>query len=433
MLTPIPVTDDASRGPKGRRVRAVLLIAGLVLLAFWVAIWMISLRNNYLIIGKYTSIPCWPYLGCDFDINYYASHTWAAGGDPYQRLSKEIPFKYDHPPLALMLFSWCILIPHNHIAVILWLCVQTIVFSLAVFTCWRSRNELNLFNIPFPLLLAAILFSFPVLFEMERGNWNMLVLLFLLLSVGALRRRSLSRDFFAGSFAGIAAWIKIYPVLFLLGLLVLRRWRAAAFFVAVVLLIGLADVRGTLAFAENIRGSAGRQTPDLEGGFIIWSHTVSGSWLLLCNNLHLNWLRHLPGTIGWGLLVFPLVLWVSYWVAKAPSPSHLLYPYFFWLIAAASYLPPIANDYSLFFLPLAALTVWDHRDKVWVQVLMVFLLIWWQPIRPPVPSKFLYYCKLASLGSVALLLVIRTWEQIKAGSQSEHTNSTARFSPVHLP
>ena len=247
----------------------------------------------------------------------------------------------------------------------------------------------------------------------------MLVLLFLLLTVAALRGRSLSCDFLAGACAGIAAWIKVYPALFLLGLLALRRWRAAGSFGVVVLLIGLANVRGTMHFAENIKESARLWTPDYAGGFISWSHTVSGSWSLFCRNTHLNWLGHLPGTAGWGLLVFPFVLWVSYWVAKVPDPSRLIYPYFLWLIAAATYLPPIANDYSLFFLPLAALAVWDHRDKAWVHVLMAFLVIWWQPIGPPVSSKFLYYSKLVSLASVALILVIRAREQIKAGRPCE--------------
>jgi hypothetical protein len=426
MVKTLPGTNGASKHSRFQLVRYVLLIAGFVLLALWAVVWTVSLKRNYLVIGKYTPIPCWSFLGCDFDTNYCAAHTWIAGGDPYQRLAKGIAFKYEYPPLVLLLFSWCVLMPHD-IAVILWVGVQTVVFSLAVFICWRNRNELNLSNIPLPLLLAAILFSFPVLFEMERGNLNMLVLFFLLLTVRALHGRSLSSDLLTGSFAGIAAWIKVYPALFLFGLLALRRWRAAGFFVAVVLLIGLADVRGTMAFAENIQESARRATPDIDGSFILWSHTVSGSWLLFCRNIHLNWLEHLPGTVGWALLVFPLVLWVSYWIAKVPDPSRLLYPYFLWLAASATYLPPIANDYSLFFLPLAALAVWDRRDKVFIHVLMAFMLIWWQPIWLPVSSKFLYYCKLVSLGSAALILVIRAWEQIKLGHLGEHTTSTARL------
>lgn len=421
-------------GPSGsmpQKIYRILLIAGLVLLAFWAAIWTISWNKNHLVIGQYTHIPCFPYLSCDFDINYYAARTWIEGGDPYQSLVKGLAFKYEHPPLVLVLFSWCSLIPHRT-AVILWFIMQTAVFSVAVFTCWRSRNKLDLFDVPLPLLLAAILFSFPVLFEMERGNWNMLVLLFLLVTAAALRGRSLGCDLLAGAFAGIAAWIKIYPALFLIGFLALRRWRAAGFFGIVVLLIGLSDVQGALAFAENIKESAKSLTPDYDGSFISWSHTISGSWLLFCRNTHLSWLGHLPGAAGWGLLVFPVVLWVSYWISRVPDPSHLVYPYLLWLIASATYLPPIANDYSLFFLPLAALAVWDYRDKAIVHVLMAFMIIWWQPLWPPLSSKLFHYCKLISLVSVGLILVIRAWEQIKIAHQDEYANNKARLYPVNL-
>lgn len=424
MLKYIPETNGASASSKFRATRLILLIVGIVLLALWAAIWTISVGKNHLAIGNCTYIPSIPNLGCDLNINYYATRFWIAGGDPYQGgfLKGIEPFKYDHPPLVLALFSWCNLIPHNT-AVILWFFVQTAVFSLAVFLCRRSRNELDLFNVPLPLLLAAALFSFPVLCEMQQGNWNMLVLLFLILTVWSLRGRSLSCDFLAGAFAGVAAWIKIYPALILLGLLAFRRWRAAGVFGVAVLLIGLADVPEALKFAENIKETA-RFTPDFFGAFCSWSHTVSGSWSLICSDIHLKWLRRLPGTAGWGLLVFPLVLWVSYRVAKAPDPSRLLYPYFLWLIASATYLPPVANDYSLFFLPLAALAVWDRRDKVFVHVLMAFMLIWWQPIRLPVSIEFLYYSKLVSLGSVAFILVIRALDQ----NQMEHQGDRINFS-----
>ncbi len=413
-----PETIAVPEESKFQSTRFILLFAGVLLLALWAVIWAISLSKNHLVIGKYTQIPCWPNLSCDFDINYCAARTWLAGGDPYQSVIKGLAFRYDHPPLVLVLFSWCFLIPHP-IAIILWFSVQTAVFAFAVLACRRSRQELNLFNVPLPLLLAAVLFSFPVLFEMERGNWNILVLLFLLLTVTALRGRSLFCDILAGVCAGVAAWIKVYPALFLIGFLALRRWRAASFFAVAVILIGLANIRGVMEFAANIKESARTSTPDYEGGFIAWSHTVSGSWALFCRINRLSLLERLPGTAGWGVLVFPLVVWVSYWIARVPNPSRLIYPYFLWLIASATYLPPIANDYSLFFLPLAALAVWDRRDKVYVHVLMAFMLMWWQPIWPPVSSKFLFYSKLVGLGSVALILVIRAWEQIKVGCEVE--------------
>jgi hypothetical protein len=403
-----------------RAFQRILLIVGLVLLSLWTAIWVKSVRKNHLVTENYSYIPGLPILDVDFDINYYATRTWMAGGDPYQGYLRkglgqlEAICKYDHPPVVLALFAWCLLFPHK-LAIILWLSMQTAVFSLAVYLCWRSRHQLDLLKVPLPLLLAATLLSYPVVAEMERGNWNMLVLLFLMLSVWALRGRSLFCDILAGTFAGIATWIKMYPALLFLGFLALRRWRAAGFFAIAALLIGLANVPGVLGFAANIKEPA-VLTPDYLGTFVPWTHTVSGSWLLFCRTVHLNWLSQLPGTAGWGLLVFPLLLWVSYWVARVPSPSHLIYPYFLWLTAAATYLPPIANDYSLIFMPLAVWAVWDRRDRLLAHVLMVLTLIWLQPIWLPQSSAFLWFSKLISLAGVALILVRRAAEQINRAS-----------------
>lgn len=406
-----------------RALQKILVIIGFVLLTLWTAIWAKSVRKNHLETQKYSYIPAMPFLDVDFDINYYATRTWITGSDPYQGYLRkgigelEAICKYDHPPVVLALFAWCLLVPHK-LAVVLWLSVQTGVFSLAVFLCGRSRRQLDLLKVPLPLLLAATLLSYPVVAEMERGNWNMLVLLFLILSVLSLRGRSLPCDILAGTFAGIAAWIKIYPALLFLGLLALRRWRAAGFFGAAVLLIGLVNVRGVQQFAANIAEPA-VLTPDYLGTFVPWTHTVSGSWLLFCSTVHLSWLSQLPGTAGWGLLVFPLVLWVSYWVAKVSNPARLMYPYFLWLTAAATYLPPIANDYSLIFLPLAVWAVWDRRDHVIAHVLMVLTLIWLQPIWLPQSSAFLWFSKLISLAGVALILVRRASEQRNIEAQGE--------------
>src|SRR5207244_1563190 len=53
-----------------------------------------------------------------------------------------------------------------------------------------------------------------------------LALLFLLPAAWALRKESLWRDGLAGSCLALAAWVKIYPAIFLLGLVPLRRLRA---------------------------------------------------------------------------------------------------------------------------------------------------------------------------------------------------------------
>jgi hypothetical protein len=417
----------AARG--GQRT---LTAAGVGLLLLWSGLWLVSVSNDRLAGGQWSWLPSAPFLGCDFDINYYATRTWIGGGDPYLDYCRNGSpgAKYDHPPLVLPLFAWCNLLPRRA-AVLLWLVVQAGIAILAGVACWRTRRELGSSRVPLPLVLAAVLLSFPVLFEMERGNWNSLVLLLLLLAARSLRGRTLAADLAAGLCIGLAAWIKMYPGLLFLALLALRRWRAAAVCGTVGLLIGLASLPYALQFRTNIEESCAPMIVFCKGAYVTWYHSLSASWPRVCADVHCAGLaRRLPGTVGWALLVLPMAFVVSYRVARAADPSRLLYPYFLWLTAAATYLPLIANDYNLLFLPLAALAVWDRRDRVAVHVVMAAVLIWWQPFALPVSPQFLFYCKLVGLGVVAVSLGGRAQEQAGAKRGTEGPGVLERHAPA---
>ena len=171
-----------------------------VLLALWVGWWGMSWSKNRMVGGRHTSVPAWKWMGCDFDINYCATREWVSGSNPYQGYTKFFGIlKYDHPPIVLRLFSWCSLLPRQP-ALLVWLIALAGIATLGAVKCWRNRRELGLAEIPLPLVLVAFLFSYPVLFEMERGNWNMLALLGITLSVAALKRGTA----FADSVAGVA-------------------------------------------------------------------------------------------------------------------------------------------------------------------------------------------------------------------------------------
>ena len=70
-------------------------------------------------------------------------------------------------------------------------------------------------------------------------------------------------------------------------------------------------------------------------------------------------------------------------------PSRAILPYFLWLTAAATFLPPVANDYSLVFLPLAIVAIWDRRDPTPVHMVMGLVLLWWQPWQLDVSARVL--------------------------------------------
>ena len=91
----------------------------------------------------------------------------------------------------------------------------------------------------------------------------------------------------------------------------------------------------------------------------------------------------------------------------------MLFPYWLWLTAAGTFLPVGANDYNLFFLPLAALIVWDRRDPLWNHVLMVPMLLWWQPFQLPIHPGVILLCKLTGLYAAGCSLVNRAREQVE--------------------
>jgi hypothetical protein len=82
-----------------------------------------------------------------------------------------------------------------------------------------------------------------------------------------------------------------------------------------------------------------------------------------------------------------------------------------WIVALATFVPQVSNDYNLCFLPLAVLAVWDRRDPLLVHVAVALLLLWWQPLSMSIDPKLLLLCKLLGLGAATVCLVERAREQ----------------------
>jgi hypothetical protein len=128
----------------------------------------------------------------------------------------------------------------------------------------------------------------------------------------------------------------------------------------------------------------------------------------------MTWLVHqyprlavIPGAAVWGGLALPLVAWVALSIRRSPSGAALIYPFFAWLLAVATFLPTVSNDYNLAVLPLAALAVWDRRDPVLAHVLMGLLLLWWQPLRLTIGAELLLIFKCLGVVAVGICLVRR--------------------------
>ena len=62
----------------------------------------------------------------------------------------------------------------------------------------RTRRRLRLSEIPLPTVIAAVLYSFPVVFAMERGNCDLLTVPLILCALVLLRRKSSLAQIAAG-------------------------------------------------------------------------------------------------------------------------------------------------------------------------------------------------------------------------------------------
>lgn len=416
--------------------RGWLSFGGWILLFLWAIWWILSLKQGRLIGGQHTWIPVWPWLGLDFWHNYLGANHWLAGGNPYIEDIGDPRGRYAYPPVVLPMFAWCGLVSF-YAATGIWVGFIAVVVSWAAWMCQRVRRQVHLDHVPFIILNASILLSTPVFFAMERGNSDVLVLLMILIAVWILNGRpSPFRNAWIGICLALGAWIKIYPVLLIVGLLTVRARRAFLFAILAGAGIGLISLRATFmwmktsqevqsnrisaiyATIEWLKTEGNPQFPRYEFHSIsVTSHSLSSYWHIFWQKIGWEWISTMPGLVGATLTLLPLTAWVSYRLYRSTAPLRLVYPYMLWLAAGASFGMPESNDYNLFFLPLCVLAVWGRRDPIAVHWIFAFLFIWWQPFILPVPSiqnfhveDFLFFIKFAGLIAAGTCLIRRADE-----------------------
>jgi Glycosyltransferase family 87 len=402
--------------------RASAWVLGLILLGIWCLWWVNSVRKDRLVSGQRTWIPVFPTLACDFIHNLdHPSRVWVAGGDPYK--SDAICISYPYPPLVPRLFAWSSLLTPER-ATVTWLCTLSLIAIAGAWTSWKARDGLGIQPVPLPLVLVAVLFSTPVMFAIERGNCDLLVLLFVLAALRFMKSHSWFSAILAGILFAAAAWSKVYPGLLLVGLVALRQWRVLLRFLGAGAAIGLADLPGFARFVEN-NGNLTAHLASLKHTSIHFcEHSLSGCWPRLWADTPL---ARIPGTLAALVLLMPLLLWISVQVYRCPNRDRLAYAYLVLLLAFATFVPTIANDYNLIYLPLAILAVWDERDPVPVHIMLALLSIWWQPFRLPIDGKMLFVFKCLGLLAATLSLSARAREQ------SQRADGRAIRDGVHRP
>jgi len=162
-----------------------------------------------------------------FDLRVYrgAVDWWLHGRALYDFTYAETPYGFTYPPFAALVVLPMVLLPTGVVA---WLHALVNLVVLAVLSRWLVTPLARRHGWPLPFAWVA---AVPVLFVLEPvretigfGQVNLLLAALVLADVVGLRRGSR----WAGVGIGLAAAVKLTPGLFILLLLLTRRWRAAA-------------------------------------------------------------------------------------------------------------------------------------------------------------------------------------------------------------
>ena len=371
----------------------------LILCAIW---WGVSFYLDRLLFGPITWVPVWAFIGVDFLHNYHAVGVWIHGGNPYRVDLGNHQGAYAYPPIVLPIFAWCRWMG-AWLATRIWIAA---VGSILGSTAWIISKRRG-----FPPAVGAglVLFSTPAVFAMERGNCDVLVLVLLALAAAAIGRKRAFNDVLAAICLAVAMWIKVYPGLAVLALIPLRRPRIFLFAAGAGLLIGLIPFHATAEFFhdEMYRGKfifsaadfhadprrakeATLYYPPLEA----FSHSLPIYWRTFWTGHPI--LQRVPGVIGSGLLLLPMIGFLSWKIFRLQESSEAAWPFLLWITLAGTFWMPVSYDYNLIYLPILALAVLSPRRLV---SLLLFLpvVVYLQPFRLDTPLPLLLLFKLMAL------------------------------------
>lgn len=433
---PTSPTPRVSRHPGWLRTvcagRPPLQIGGFLLLVIF-AVWLgVSLTRDPLPRavfgqrsyqeGRVTNIYLQPFMGLDFHHNYRAVKEWLGGANPYLEL-KEDPAnrRYVYPPLTLAAFTWTgpfasrgefklpradgtpVVFGVSVPAILIWFAASVMIIGLAAWQSWRARLELGLPRVPLPLIFGATLLSYPVLFELERGNCNVLPLLALAFAVACLQSESRHRHWVIGLCAAVAIGIKPYAIVLLPGLLVLREFRAAAWSLGWLILQGIVlrdEMRSWLGVAAHHNTT---ESPV----YMDYSHSLISHWRLAWTRFGATDVAGWPAQVVVACFLGAMCAAVAWPILRRHSATRAAWPFLLWLLAVGTMLLPIAYDYNLLFVPLLLASAWYARDPWWAHALALLALVWLQPFHFVVTGLPLLTFKAASVLSLGALVVLR--------------------------
>jgi alpha-1,2-mannosyltransferase len=176
----------------------------------------------------------WPYWMEDFNVFRMGAHQVLHGGALYHATDQNSGLMFTYTPLAAVLFIPLALGPAG-VASVVWCAVEALTLQAAV---WLALGAVGVRNTRVRisatvLIAAASPLLDPVDSDLILGQVNLLLMLLVLADLLSANGRR-----WQGAAIGVAAAIKLIPLLFIVYLALTRRWRAAGT-AATVFLLGV--------------------------------------------------------------------------------------------------------------------------------------------------------------------------------------------------
>ena len=338
-------------------------------------------------------IPTMDPVGNDFRTGLYRPPHLLLQGEQIYYLNEDGSNLTQYPPLLNLLFMPYQLFSENTACLI-----HMIVLFFANIACLalaaRWAKDFILPHIDFEpqtrMLIAWLLFIFmsvytltgyPFLFSIERGNYDILALLFAMLAINSLLYKP-DRIWLQVILLSIAVHLKIYPIALFVPLLFKHGKKlilpALGVNVAFLLVLGPANA---LTFLQIIRQnvSTGFTWVGNHSGF---SFATYVSWGYQSVSGNVDWLRTF-------FTVLPAVMWAAsaFWAFKKLPSEPVNYLFLFMATAPLmDVIPPISHDYKsvilgpailllLCFLAVKILRESDFWDFILLLLVTLFLLV----------------------------------------------------------
>ena len=268
---------------------------------------------------------------------------------------------YIYPPIFALLVAPLGVLPDG-VAAVVWMAIEQASLAVAIVVAVRWLRPTRW---AVAALLVATLSFYPLWVDVVQGQTNLLVLLLVTVGmVGMLRGRAAF-----GAAIGVAAALKLTPLILVVWLLLDRRFRAAAFVLGGFAILTLA---GALLRFQDTVAYFGQVLPALESGTAFYANqSLAG---LLERTLRSNAYTQAWIQLPWVslLLIAAAVILVSWWwwrTRRHSAPSR-----------GVAFIPLV---------PLLSSVTWTHHLVIVLPLIWFSLVALGQREWPPLPTAAL--------------------------------------------